>query len=328
MKKIAIWSHLKNEIGFTLAELVVASGLAGVILLAATSFFSDYQKKNKNVSSEILETINLTQFEQFLEKDISLAKLSLGSLNLKDDIRGNNFFDYFYDVSCVRSCEREIKLELPGAEGKYSKEMYFLIQDPFFDKEVILNPSEAYSTGGEFKGLNYNNNLNNKLLQENVDDEDQDIIWKQNALIYTYANLSVREKPSTPEKSPPVRYNYLGWVKNQNSKYLTIENIEEDIFINWDVRTMNYYSTEDDFLRNIPFIYGLSNTVYVARARIIRYRLEAYKEKGVLMAKLLRAVKLPDGKYKEFVIGDKIKEISFVRKDVSLPFIDVRYDVF
>lgn len=129
-----------------------------------------------------------------------------------------------------------------------------------------------------------------------------------------------------PAISAPVKYNYLGWVESSIKKELKKEDIKPDMFINWDVRTMNYYTSEDDFLKNIPFVYGLANTLYVARARIIRYRLKSYKKNGVVSSLLLRAVKLRDGKYKEFVIGDTIKNISFIRKDVSLPFIDIKYD--
>ncbi|RZF21134.1 prepilin-type N-terminal cleavage/methylation domain-containing protein [Halobacteriovorax vibrionivorans] len=321
-----MFKFIKKSNGFSLVELLVASGLAGVVLLSATSFFSRYKRDNKKVTEEILETINLTQFEQVLSKDLSLAKFSLGSLELMDD-NDRNFFDFYFDVTCEENCQREFVLKTPSGVGSFSRPIYFLIQDPFFSKEVILNPSEAYNSSTEFQSLNFNNNLNNKLYQPSLPDEQQDIIWRKGALIYAYANLPVRKDSSEPGKNAPTKYNYLGWVKSKGASKLEKEDIEPDLFINWDVRSMNYYNSEDDFLRNIPFVYGLANSVYVARARIIRYRLKAYKDNDQVLGRLYRGVKRSDGTYREFVIGDGFKELSFSRKDVSLPFINVRFDV-
>ncbi|MGI4993346.1 PulJ/GspJ family protein [Halobacteriovorax sp. GFR7] len=317
---------LRNKKGFTLVEVLVASGLAGVVLLSATHFFSQYKKDNKKITQEILETINLSQFEQVISKDLSLAKLSLGSLEFKDE-NNKNFFDFYFDVTCEKNCEREITLKTPSGVGSYSTSIYFLIQDPFFSKEVILNPSEAYNSGTEFHGFNYNNNLNNKLYRPGLEDDKQDLIWRKDALIYAYTNLPVRKDSKNPGTNPPVKYNYLGWVKSKNSKNLVKESIESDMFINWDIRSMNYYNDEDDFLRNIPFVYGLANSVNIARARIIRYRLKAYRDNDQVLGKLVRGIKRPNGEYTEFVIGDGFKSLTFKRKDVSLPFIDVNFDV-
>lgn len=310
-----------NEQGFSLAEVMVAAGLAGVVFLFATQFFTIVNKDSEKSKDRLLKSLNKLQFEQIIRYDLSAAKPSFGTMDYPDD-KDQNFFDYFFDAPCAAAdCTREVTLEMPATEGAYSKSFYMMITDNLFKKELVYDPKEAYSnTGLTFDSINRNNILG--LLTPSP--------WDAGSLMLLYSKYAVRDDSTKYDLEPPKLVSYLGWLVDVNNKTLKYEPIKDD-------KEAIYYfrgtkpvpgtdistNTEDKFFRNIPYLEGLPTEVYLSRVKIVRFRVQTIKEKGILYGKVLRGTKNVGGDYREIAIADKVKFLKFQRSNISTPQITI-----
>lgn len=310
---------IKGQQGFTLVETMVAAGLAGVVFLFATQFFNIVNKDSEKSKERLLTSLNTLQFEQIVRYDLGAAKTSFGLLNYKDDF-DNNFFDYFFDAPCAASsCKRQVTLEVPAAEGNYSKPFYMLVTDNLFKKEIVYSPKEAYRANAlAFESINYNN------LLTNLDPSP----WKKGGLVLLYSKYSVRKNSDLYDTEAPKLLGYLGWIKDLSSKVLEKEPIFDpatstSYFRDTHPITGATIGNEDTFFRQSPYLEGLPSEIYLARVEVVRYRIQAVKEKGILHGKVLRGTKIYGGKFREIAIADKIKSLEFGRSNISTPQITI-----
>lgn len=314
-----------NNKGFTLPELLVAGAIGCAVVLLAAQFIKTNESSNKKVQSDLEDTANNLNMEAMLRKDLVNAKHSLNNLNLKDDT-GKKFFDYLSSSTCSSDCSRSIKIGLPEAENAFSsKALYFILINPGGGEQQIFNPADAYDRGTlNFNSLNFNNTLS---IRQNTPWGDE--VKQRSSLIFVYSPIEV----FTPLKgiSEPGRIlSFMGWVGASNFLgRLNAERITDNgvsFYENTDLRTGKLINSEDEFLKVMPYTAGLGSFAFVAPVKIVRYRMQAIKEKGKLIGQLMRAEL--DGKkvFNERPVGFNIKSVEFRRETISSPAIYIKLE--
>lgn len=315
---------LKNN-GFSLLELLLAAGIGSALLLFTTQFLKDSDSSNKKIQADLEDTADNLNMEALLRKDFTNIKHSLNNLKLKDD-KGNNFFDYLSSSTCTSSCEREIKLELGDTHGSFSKKaLYFIIINQAAGEQQMYNPADAYPKGSlTFNSLNYNNTLSIR-----PGSPWNSAVQSKPSLMFLYSPIEVFS-PTAGVDSPGRMLSFMGWVNATNfNGSLKAEFINDnglEIYSNDDLRTGLKITSEDLFLKNMPYTSGLGSFSFLTAVKIIRYRLQTVKSGGKFSGQLMRG-ELNDKKiYEEKPVGFNIKSLAFQRETISSPVIYIKID--
>ncbi|WP_372654894.1 type II secretion system protein J [Halobacteriovorax sp.] len=316
MKKI-----LNTSKGFTLAEVVVAAGLMGVVLLFSAKFFSNVSKSNNKVSDDLVHTLGKLHLSKFINFDIESSRYSFNTVGILDD-NENSFFDYYFDSPCIKNCSRTFTLEIPAQEGGVSRSFYMITSDRNYNKDVIYSPQQAYDDSDlTFISLNNKGFLAKRSFSP----------WIKGKLLFLYSIVPIRANGANPQEVPPRHISYLGWVNNANSQ---AELIREEIvdggnsyFYNTDPRDDMTISSEDEAFRRLPYIRGLGNDMYLTSVKLVRYRLKTERVKGSLVTRLYRGVKRMEAGFHEIAIGEGIKSLKFIRDNVSSGEVRVLLDI-
>ena len=319
-----------NNYGFSLLEVLLASGISIGIILYLGQYIKVNQSANTRVMKDMEETSDNLNMETILKKDLTAAKYSLNNLSVLDD-NGLNFFDYLSNYSCIKNCKRSLKLELEGYNGKDSskairnKSIYFIISDLNAGEQQIYNPVDAYVRNTmDFKSLNYLDTLS--LREKSPWNES---IKKQSVLIMVYSPDEVF-KAQYSTSSPGKNLSYMGWAGVNNYEgILETETINDNginIYDNRNPTNGNFITSEDQFFREMPYTVGLGSVAFVLAVKVIRYRLVATTVNGRVSGQLVRGELNKNKTFTEVPIGFNLKKVEFSRDNISSPAIYITTD--
>jgi Tfp pilus assembly protein PilE len=314
MKKFKFKDILSNQVGFTLAEIMLAAGIMGGLLMGTISFFQLVNKSNTKVLNDVTDSMENLYLEQALASDISASRYSFNNLNFKDD-NGRVFFDYLFDSACMKNCSRTFSLEKSNQVDTYSESLYFIIEERFNRKEISFDPIVAYSDANatNFVSINRDPGTEKRLSERTFSP------WVNNRLLFMFSPSPTRPSGSDARETAPTIISYLGWVKEGEVK-LEKETIG-GVFSN-----SESILDENDMLKSMPYFAGLPSDVIMTNVRVIRYRMLTHeKRKGVLTGKLYRATKRVGGEFVEVLLATDVKSLIFKRPNISSA--EIRYEL-
>lgn len=314
----------KNN-GFSLPELLIAGTVGAALILFMGQYLKINETSNQKVQSDLEDTSDNLNMEAVLRKDLTNAKHSLNNLNIKDD-KGLNFFDYLSSSSCTSNCTRSIKLEMGSRAGYISnKSLYFIIVNLGAGDQQIYNPSDAYDRGTlNFKSLNHNNTLS---IRQNS--PWNDYIKKRSTLMFIYGPIEIFA-PLTGITTPGRTMSFMGWAGAGNYLGRLIPELITDngnsYYVNDDLRTGKKITSEDDFLKHMPYTAGLGSFAFLTAVKVVRYRLKTITEGGKLTGQLVRGEMNEKREFDERPVGFNIKSLEFSRQTISSPAIYIKID--
>ncbi len=310
--------------GYTIAEILVAVGITSITTLAFTQVFSWYVNTTNNLTVALEREEDLSTGGHYVLNTLERAKNSFNVIVL-DDEKGNNFFDFFPKVplSCVTNLteQRQIILNL-----KNNQEIFFLETDPDWKHTLIFDPTRIINDSGHCLDLtkventiqevqklipitegqpianfNTHNNtteVNQKGLKQCLDDYELiDFNHSQEKIKTTDQQKNIFYLFKIPEYLAPVAstkcelksYFYLSKWTGSN-----FESVNFDGLINAShplrFTNSNYESVNDlnYFIGKIPYTAGAASFFSVDRVRLVKYKLESIKIKGIDTAALYR----------------------------------------
>ncbi len=313
---------LNRNHGFSLIEVLIASGISIGIILYLNQYIKINQASNTRIMSNMENTSDRLNMEAIFKKDLTASKYSLNNLNTKAD-EGLNFFDYLSNFSCTNNCKRSLKLEInESTKERTKKSVYFIIADTDSGEQQIYNPTEAYVKNTlDFKSLNNQNTL---ALREKSPWNDS--IKKESVLIMIYSPNEVFNSQYGPD-TPGKFLSYMGWAGSNNYDGIlnaeTISDGQTSIYDNRDPRSGNSITSEDQFFKEMPYTVGLGSFVFLTAVKVIRYQLVATTNRGRISGQLMRGELKADKTFTEIPIGFNLKKVEFYRETISSPAINI-----
>lgn len=298
---------MNNEKGFSLAELMVTSGLVAILGVASVTYMKrmnviqkDFNKKSENVISK-----NITF--GFIAKDLVNSVPSMNFLDLEasksSSICGaENFWTLTTEFS-QKECDYSVKLDKPGKE--------FVIVARDNSPKVIFNPSEWYDISGHDLSMSANKVKNFR---------------KANAML----NLNKVFKLEYPGiVSGTKSGSYSSAVVFDKSS-----NIEQVNLSDFDIDTkepVNPYCSGksknvDEFLRCLPR-QGESSSVSFYAVNVIKYYLEKNEDDESKFDIYRSRASIVNGKpvFNRIRLMTKIESLEFSRISAVRP--DIKFDI-
>lgn len=172
-------TQLRSQRGFTLLEIVMALGLAGLVSVAVFTFYTTFTKSIFQLSDEIEVSQDLESGQRIMLRDLKLMDPSFGVVTVEDDF-SKPFFEVFNDLP-EDELDASIKVNDPKDPTHPFKRQVTLKAGGRTEITLLLHDTNAHS----FATLNY------------------DPSW-------AYAMLSKADWSGTPGN---VEYRHVNWVK-------------------------------------------------------------------------------------------------------------------
>lgn len=304
---------MRNQKGFTLAEMVVGVALMGILGMVAASFFFFTAKTKNEITNEIEEKVDNIIAERMLLKDLKLSEPSFNNLVVVDD-RGHRFFDFITDIteSGLNTGERLLTLEF----GRRN-EFVFLITRERVSESLMYSPAAAYDIGAPSGNPNVASDLSFRSLnKDKLVELSKPAFWQIGSILMLDSPAAVRAMTATgPDYSRPARSPiFVGVVTTLGQSRLTPLSYSIPNFL--DTSHPMYPSetiiSEDAFFRDIPPMGGAAPLVRLKSVSVVKYYLEKDKEGKVnLLRSIYTGQTFPQGQ----LFAADIKKVQFKRND-------------
>lgn len=304
---------MRNQKGFTLAEMIVGVALMGILGMVAASFFFFTAKTKNEITNEIEEKVDNIIAERMLLKDLKLSEPSFNNLLVRDD-KGNRFFDFITDMteSGLDTGERTLTLEF----GRRN-DLTFIINKERLSESLMYAPASAYDIGAPSPNPNIPSQLTFRSLNKGqVVERSKRAFWQTGSTLMLDSPAAVRAMTATgPDYSRPARSPiFVGVVTSLGESRLTPLSYVIPNFL--DTTHPMYPNesvvSEDAFFRDIPPMGGAAPLVRLKAVSVVKYYLEKDKEGKV---NLLRSVHtgqtFPQGQ----LFAADISKVVFRRND-------------
>lgn len=305
---------MKNQRGFTLAEMIVGVALMGIMGMVAASFFVFTAKTKTEITNEIEDKVDSILAERMILRDLKNSEPSFNNLNVLDDY-GRRFFDYVSDASetAVDNSERKLTLEAGRRH-----EVIFIATAERKGGTILYTPASAYEVGNppadprQAASLNFVSlNKNNEVTFAN------DKIWVGGNVVMLDTPTTVREMTSSgPDYSKPARSPiFLGVVPNSGASTLVRLSLGNLIDMSNPMYPNETITNEDKFLRDIPPMGGAAPLVRLKVVNIIKYYLA--KDQSGKQINLWRSVYGLQGFNQGQLFAYDVQKVEFSRKDAK-----------
>ena len=305
---------MKNQRGFTLAEMIVGVALMGILGMVAASFFVFTAKTKTEITNEIEDKVDSILAERMILRDLKNSEPSFNNLTVTDD-NGRRFFDYVSDVSgsSMDNSERKLTLEL----GRRN-EFIFIATAERKGGTMLYTPAAAYEVGNppgdprQAASLNFVSlNKNNEVTFAN------DKIWIGGNVVMLDTPTAVREMTSSgPDYSKPARSPiFMGVVTNSGASTLIRLSLGNLIDMTHPMYPNETITSEDKFLRDIPPMGGAAPLVRLKVVNIIKYHLA--KDQTGKQINLWRSVYGLQGFAQSQLFAYDVQKVEFSRKDAT-----------
>lgn len=306
-----------NNKGFSLLEMMVALGVAGVAvgLVASTqiSLIKDQIRMRKSLEANIDETLA----ERILFNDFNGLDPSYNNITVKDDA-GNAFFDFYPDApesSLKGRIDREINLSLDG-----KTEFYILTQDKTAGSLLIYDPVMAYDVGPSSPDYNLAASLSFKSLNKNnwvgaqrpgfwVTNKTLMLDTPAKVRMVTGGKVNLQIAPRSPIFIGTVSGLALNPLAGSFSTNIAKTHPETGAAI----------GSADNFLRTVPSLGGGQSIVRLRAVKIVRYSLvKATQTQGFksVPANLYRSVYDNGAFSTPVLLADKVDRFTLRRDSV------------
>ncbi|UOF01446.1 pilus assembly FimT family protein [Bdellovibrio reynosensis] len=307
---------MRNQKGFTLAEMVVGIALMGIMGMVAASFFVFTAKTKNEITNDIEDSVDNIIAERMLLKDLKNSEPSFNNLLTLDD-HGNRFFDYVSDRTDknVDNSERVFTLTAAG-----KSEFIFIATSDKMGPAVMYTPSMAYDVGAPSGNPMVASNLNFRSLNKNgalnVTDPDEPTrrLWTPGRILMLDSPALVREMTATgPNYSRPARSPiFLGVIPSEGEVRLAPVILGNILDRSNPMYPNETITDEDKFLRDIPPMGGAAPIVRLKPVMIIKYYLARDKMGKVnLMRSTFNGQQFMDAQ----LFAADIESVVFSRRD-------------
>lgn len=305
---------MKNQRGFTLAEMIVGVALMGIMGMVAASFFVFTAKTKTEITNEIEDKVDSILAERMILRDLKNSEPSFNNLTVLDDY-GRRFFDFVSDASetAVDNSERKLTLE-PGRRN----ELIFVSMAERKGGTILYTPASAYEVGNppadprQAASLNFVSlNRRNEVTFAN------DKIWIGGNVVMLDTPTTVREMTSAgPDYTKPARSPiFMGVVANSGASTLVRLNLGNLIDMTHPMYPNETITNEDKFLRDIPPMGGAAPLVRLKVVNIIKYYLA--KDQSGKQINLWRSVYGLQGFGQNQLFAYDVQKVEFSRKDAK-----------
>lgn len=313
---------IKNNKGFSILELVIASTVFLTILGVVTYYFVDFIKISGKTDKTLSEDIQKDVATKYIWKDLQNATLTFN--NITSDRPEYEFFQY--QPGCPRSSvsathyDREFKLD------KINKTFSFVSFAQQDEIPFVYSPVDAYNVGAApsapdqeaaltFVGLN----RANKIKGPKPD------LWMNGNILSLVVPAWIRpdiDDPCGANKFPrqPV---FFGVVSND--QFSKLDSGKKMEFKN--PLSGADYTDVDNFLRVMPAFGGAAPILFIQKLIFIKYEYKesnpGFNNQSTLSRLTYDGVKL----LSEYVVAVNVKEVIFKRKTIVEPLIEVEINL-
>lgn len=302
---------MKNQSGFSLAEMVVAMALLGILGMVVSSFMVFAEKSKNEITNEIEDKVDNILAERMILRDLKSSEPSFNNVIIKDD-QGRRFFDYVTDRAeqGIDLTARTLTLQA-GVRNEFT----FLTVNTRLGGTIMYTPSMAYSIGNppmdpyqEAELTFHSLNKGGEIAKVNP------LYWQPGVLLMLDSPALVREMtPTGPNYNRPARSPiFIGAVTSGGESRLRPLNLPNFLDQTHPLYPSELVTNEDKFLRDVPPMGGAAPLVRLKAVTIVKYYLE---KDEMNKYNLKRAVY--DGS--QFSMGQlfaqDIHKVIFTRKD-------------
>ncbi|XGC79881.1 Tfp pilus assembly protein FimT/FimU [Bdellovibrio bacteriovorus] len=308
---------MRNQKGFTLAEMVVGIALLGIMGMVAASFFVFTAKTKNEIVNDIEDSVDSILAERMLLKDLKNSEPSFNNLLLVDD-NGNRFFDYVSDRTdqSVDNSPRTLTLA-PGGKNEF----IFISTSDKLGPAIMYTPAMAYDVGAPSPNPMIASPLNFRSLNKggalNVSDPDDPSkkLWTPGRVLMLDSPAQVREMTATgPNYNRPARSPiFIGTVVSEGETRLNPVDLGNMLDRTNPMYPNETITDEDKFLRDLPPMGGAAPIVRLKPIVIIKYYLSKDNtgKKINLMRSTFDGQRFGDGQ----LFASDIEKVVFSRKD-------------
>ncbi|WP_413294186.1 prepilin-type N-terminal cleavage/methylation domain-containing protein [Bdellovibrio sp. HCB185ZH] len=315
----------KNQKGLTLVEVMIGIGLFAIVISIVVAVQVKMSQQHFEMIRKLDDSVDQNLAERILFKDLSGIDISYNNLVVKDD-RGNNFYDFYPDITenilKVRA-DRELNLKLDGKNT-----FYVFSQNAAAGALLTYDPMWAYDVGPEPADpnvpatLTFNGEKNRKWIS-NEKNGGRPGFWKEGHLLF-YDTPS-RIRPSVGDvidKTIPPRSSF--YVGSVNATTNILQNMSGDaagLFNMTEPDSGETINSLDEFLRKVPAVGGGQTIVRVRAARLVKYYIEPDTKKNAELYDLAPAnfymAEYRDGQFeKPTLLADGVGRVLFRRDSV------------
>lgn len=323
---------IRNQKGFTIVEVLVAVGLAAVILLGNTMFLNDFMRRMSAYEKESGDESDLAVLNTMALNILKKSSLSFNRLSLMDD-NNVNFFDYYPDMPLSSFATEERRYTLNGA----SKFFYILSSDEGKNGSTVYDPVHSYTVASAasdvlsdgtvaYRGINsvpdiYSASGTKATLKAMT--QIFGARWANGKLFVitcpTYlrpvsgatVNLSVAPRMPT----------FVGKVVSDDLAPLSVAESLVPLN-NTHPLTSAAYVSVDQFFRTLPTVGGAAPFVKIEPASIGRFELRSSATAAGFFDLYLKTW-TASGYGDEILVALKVKTVTFKRRSITLPLISM-----
>lgn len=267
-----------NKKGLTIIELMIGIALFSIVMAIIVSVQVKMSQQNMEMVRKLDDSVDQNLAERILFKDLNGIDVSYNNLLVKD-ANGNNFFDFYPDVTenilKVR-IDRELVLELKGR-----RDFYVLTQNVSAGPLLTYDPMWAYDVGEEPPDpntpakLTFNPSKNRKWIS-NEKNGGRPGFWSDGNILFF--DTPSRIRPDTGDvvdsSIPPRSPIYPGEVRTGSDDLQNISGDAAGMFNMTQPSNAEVISSLDGFLRDVPSVGGGQTIVRVRAARLVKYYIE------------------------------------------------------
>lgn len=353
---------MKKQNGFSMIEMMVSLGLAGIATMIVYNIYEFSQKETRILSEDIINTIARFGASRVLTYDLLSAEPSFNYVNMADD-NERPFFALAKNEFCrSEKCKRKLTLEITRGQTK-SKSFYIIVKRPQ-GKESLkfsIEPDSVYGADKQYSAINWRKTDVNFSISKSSDRPDSP--WQKERLLMLTSEMDFYDC-NAPVMSmsggscmitcpDPGKCNFvtkrpfrmLGAVNADelDMSFYKIEGAPSNILkTSYDIcrpdknnnclgridLTSGLTSTRL-FYEKLPYIPGNDNRTSLAPVEVVKYWLERPNaQSGDHMIQLMRSKATFVGGKIEFqkpiILMNGLQSIVFSRVNISNPIIEYK----
>ncbi|MFM6929284.1 MAG: type II secretion system protein J [Bdellovibrio sp.] len=302
--------------GFTLMEVLVASGMLVILSLCVGSFLISVSKSTKEVEEDLSISTDVLLLERTLVQDLKASSSSFNNIVTKDD-RGLNFFDYITEQQDLTNRGERLLTLLPD------KNEFIFIVDSMKTVSMLYAPEKAYNVGPQPTSAIQEASLTFVSLNKDK------IVSKRgtgSASLWEIGNILMLDSPASFRRVTTTGLDYT--VPARSPVYLGVVTKGDVLGRLSNVGMINFshplypnetISNEDYFLRNIPAVGGGNPLVRLKKVFIVKYYLKTEKD---MQISVYRSVHNGSGFPEGSLLAKGIKSLVMKRAAATSSIID------
>lgn len=264
---------MRNQSGFSLAEMIVALALVGILGVVISSFLVFAEKSRVEITNEVEDKVDNILAERMILRDLKSSEPSFNNVIIRDD-KGQRFFDYITDRAeqGVDLSARTLTLQA-GVRNEFT----FLTVNTRLGGAIMYTPSMAYNVGNppmdpyqEAELTFHSLNKGGEITKVNKK------YWQPGVMLMLDSPALVRELTATgPNYSRPARSPiFVGAVTGAGETRLRALNLPNFLDMTHPLYPKEIVSNEDRFLRDVPPMGGAAPLVRLKAVMVVKYYLE------------------------------------------------------